>query len=87
LIWNFAHSGLKEIFHHGHSSQVARPLATQCVLRLDVIDNARTIADMRMQGLTVTEQPPSSGVFEMPFMEVRIRFGWNGADATDVDLV
>lgn len=86
MIQNFVHSGLRDLFLHGASTSIPFGIAGPCRQRLFVLDGATCDADIRISGLTVRASLARPGMQEIPFMNRRILFRWNGADADHVDL-
>ena len=50
MIKSFRHKGLAELFDAGVSAKVARDLQERALRRLDALDQARTLTDLRLPG-------------------------------------
>lgn len=86
MILSFSHSGLRDVFFHGFANSIPSGLQGPCRYRLTILNSATCDADIRMSGLTVHASPRNPGVQEIPFMNRRIMFRWNGSDIDDVDF-
>jgi proteic killer suppression protein len=50
MIESFLHKGLKELFEEGKSARVQRALQSRIIRRLDAIDSATSIEDLKVPG-------------------------------------
>jgi toxin HigB-1 len=50
MIRSFRHKGLAELFEVGVSAKVAHDLRRRAIRRLDALDQATTLADLRVPG-------------------------------------
>ena len=55
MIKSFSHKGLKDFFETGSRRGLTSELATRVRVRLDVIDAAKTIADINLPGFRLHE--------------------------------
>lgn len=55
MIKSFRHKGLKDFFETGSKRGITLELATRVRIRLDVIDAAKTIADINLPGFRLHE--------------------------------
>ena len=87
MIRTFRHKGLRELFETGESRRVAQTLRQRALRRLDRIDSARDLAEINVPGFGFH---PLRGKPRRYSVHVNgpwcITFGWDGENATDVDL-
>ncbi len=50
MIKNFRHKGLAELFERGKSRRVQRSLQRRCLRRLEVLDQAESLAELNIPG-------------------------------------
>jgi len=50
MIESFTHKGLRELFEEGKSSKVQKVLAIRIMRRLDAIDSAKSLDDLKVPG-------------------------------------
>lgn len=50
MIESFIHKGLKELFVDGRSARVQRALQSRIIRRLDAIDSAKSMDDLKVPG-------------------------------------
>ena len=50
MIESFVHKGLKELFEEGKSARVQKSLLSRIIRRLDAIDSAKSIEDLKVPG-------------------------------------
>jgi toxin HigB-1 len=50
MIESFVHKGLKELFEDGKSARIQRALHSRIIRRLDAIDSATSIDDLKIPG-------------------------------------
>ena len=50
MIESFIHKGLQELFNDGKSTKVQKVLANRIISRLDVIDSAKSLNDLKVPG-------------------------------------
>jgi proteic killer suppression protein len=50
MIESFAHKGLKELFEDGKSTRVQKTLVSRIIRRLDALDSAKSLADLKIPG-------------------------------------
>jgi proteic killer suppression protein len=55
VIKSFHHKGLKDFFEKGSKHGIASDIATRVRIRLDVIDAAKTVADINLPGFRLHE--------------------------------
>jgi proteic killer suppression protein len=55
VIKSFRHKGLKDFFETGSKRGITSEMATRVRIRLDVIDAAKTIADINLPGFRLHE--------------------------------
>lgn len=55
MIKSFRHKGLKDFFETGSKRGITSEMATRVRIRLDVIDAAKTIADINLPGFRLHE--------------------------------
>ncbi len=87
MIRTFRHKGLRELFETGESRRVAPTLKERVLRRLDRIDAAQDLAEINIPGFGFH---PLRGKPRRYSVHVNgpwcITFGWDGENATDVDL-
>lgn len=50
MLRTFSHKGLRELFEHGSSSRVRTDLQKRLLIRLDVLQRAKTLDALRIPG-------------------------------------
>jgi len=50
MIESFAHKGLKELFEDGKSTRVQKTLVSRIIRRLDALDSAKSLTDLKIPG-------------------------------------
>lgn len=50
MIVSFKHKGLVELFEQGQSRRVRQDLQSRCLRRLEVLDQAETLTDLKVPG-------------------------------------
>ncbi|MEW6186376.1 MAG: type II toxin-antitoxin system RelE/ParE family toxin [Thermodesulfobacteriota bacterium] len=50
MIKSFKHKGLAELFERGHSRQVKQDLQSRSLRRLEVLDQAESLIELKMPG-------------------------------------
>ena len=87
MIKSFRHKGLRNLFVDGRSSKVARSLQERALVRLDAIDNAERLDDLKIPGFDfhgLRGKPKRYSVHvNGPWC---ITFEWMDGDALRVDL-
>jgi len=87
VIRSFRHKGLAELFESGVSAKVRRDLHTRALRRLDALDQAVTLADLRVPGFDFHGLRGSPQRYSLhvngPWC---ITFEWRAGDAWRVDL-
>jgi proteic killer suppression protein len=87
MIKSFRHRGLKELFEGGMSKRVDQRLHARIIRRLDRIDIALDLAEINVPGF---DFHPLRGKPQRYSVHVNgpwcITFGWDGENATEVDL-
>jgi proteic killer suppression protein len=87
VIRSFRHKGLKQLWETGRSGKVADNLQRRALRRLDTLDGAITPNGMNAPGY---DFHPLKGLPPRYAVHVNgrwcIAFGWDGADAIEVDL-
>jgi proteic killer suppression protein len=87
MIKTFKHKGLKQLFEIGSSARVNAQQVGKCLRLMDALDSALLPKDMDFPGFGF------HGLIGKPKRYAvsvngnwRITFGWNGQDATKLDL-
>lgn len=87
MIKNFRHKGLAELFERGSSRRVQRSLQRRCLRRLEVLDQAESLAELNIPGFQF------HGLHGTPMrysIHVNgpwcITFAWQDGEALRVDL-
>ena len=87
MIKNFRHKGLAELFERGKSRRVQRSLQRRCLRRLEVLDQAESLAELNIPGFNF------HGLHGTPVrysIHVNgpwcITFAWQDGEALRVDL-
>jgi proteic killer suppression protein len=87
MVKSFRHKGLRNLFIDGRSSKVARNLQERAIVRLDAIDQAERLDDLRIPGFDfhgLRGKPKRYSVHvNGPWC---ITFEWMDGDALRVDL-
>ena len=87
MIRNFRHKGLAELFERGRSRRVRHDLQARCLRRLEVMDQAESLADPSVPGFNLHRLHGSSERYSIhvngPW---RITFEWTGDEIAQVDL-
>lgn len=87
MIGSFKHKGLKELFETGRWARVPAALRKRIVLRLDALDAAMVLAELRQPGFGLH---PLQGNPQRYAIHVngpwRITFEWDDGKALRVDL-
>jgi proteic killer suppression protein len=88
LIGSFRHKGLEELFFEGHSSKVAPKLARRCLVRLDALNAATSLDDLKVPSFRCH---PLKGFSPKRFAITvngpwRITFSWTADGPAAVDL-
>ena len=88
MIKGFRHKGLKRLFETGERRGVAPELAARLVRQLDVLNRARTTADMNLPGYRLHRlKGDRAGTWSVSVSgNWRVTFRFDGEDAFDVDL-
>lgn len=88
VIRTFRHRGLQTLFETGRSAQIRPDLRARCLRKLDVIDNAATLAELRLPGFAVHPlKGKKVGRFAISVNGPwRITLKWTDGDAYRVDL-
>jgi len=88
VIKSFRHKGLKEFFETGSRRGIASGIATRVRIRLDVIDAAKTIADVNLPGFRLHElKGQRAGTWSIWVSgNQRITFKFIDGHASDVEL-
>ena len=50
MIESFIHKGLKELFEEGKSTKIQKALVSRIIRRLDAIDSAKSLDDLKVPG-------------------------------------
>jgi toxin HigB-1 len=87
MIRGFRHKGLRELFETGRSRKIAPALAARILRRLDRLNVAVDLRELNLPGF---DFHPLRGKPQRHTIHVNgpwcITFGWDGEDATEVDL-
>lgn len=88
MIRSIRHKGLREVFRDGRSAKVPSELEGRIRRRLDVLDQARELADVNLPGYDLHtlqgHQPPRYAIsVNGPW---RITFGWDRGEAIAVKI-
>lgn len=87
MIQSFKHKGLKELFITGHTSKISLVLHKRILRRLDVLDQAKTLDDLKIPGFNFhkLEGKPSRFTFHVN-RPCCLTFGWEDQHANLVDF-
>ncbi len=87
MIKSFRHRGLAELFERGCSRHIQRSIQARCLRRLEVLDQAESLADINVPGFNF------HGLHGVPMrysIHVNgpwcITFAWEEGEALRVDL-
>jgi proteic killer suppression protein len=87
VIHGFLHKGLAELFRSGHSKKVRADLGKRALRRLDALDQAESLEELRIPGFdfhALRGKPKRHSIdVHGPFC---ITFEWADGHATRVDL-
>lgn len=87
MIRNFRHKGLAELFERGRSRRVRHDLQARCLRRLEVMDQAESLADLNVPGFNLHRLHGSPERYSIhvngPW---RITFEWMHDEVAQVDL-
>ena len=88
MIKSFRHKGLKKLFETGERRGVAPELAVRLVRQLDVLNRARSTADMNLPGYRLHRlKGDRAGTWSVSVSgNWRVTFTFEGVDVFDVDL-
>lgn len=88
MIKSFRHKGLKWLFETGERKGVTPELASRLKRQLDVLNSARTTADMNLPGYRLHQLKGNrTGTWSVTVSgNWRVTFKFEGEDAFDVDL-
>jgi len=88
VIKSFRHKGLKRLFETGERRGVAPELANRLRRQLDVLNRARTTADMNLPGYRLHRLKGNrAGTWSVTVSgNWRVTFTFEGEDAFDVDF-
>ena len=88
MIKSFRHKGLKRLFETGDRRGVSGDLADRLLRQLDVLNRARTTADMNLPGYRLHRLKGNrAGTWSVSVSDSwRITFTFEGQDAINVDL-
>jgi proteic killer suppression protein len=88
VIKSFRHKGVKDFFETGSKRGITYEMATRVRIRLDVIDAAKTIADIDLPGFRLHElKGQRAGTWSIWVSgNRRITFNFIEGHAYDVDL-
>ena len=88
MIKSFRHKGLKKLFGTGERRGVAPELAGRLVRQLDVLNRARSTADMNLPGYRLHRlKGDRTGTWSVSVSgNWRVTFTIEGEDVFDVDL-
>ncbi|NJL26823.1 MAG: plasmid maintenance system killer [Thermoanaerobaculia bacterium] len=87
MIRSFRHKGLEELFLNGRSPKIRADLQRRCLLRLDALDQAVALSELRVPGFDFHALRGSPQRYTLhvngPWC---VTFEWEDADAYRVDL-
>ena len=87
MIESFIHKGLKELFDDGKSTKVQKVLVNRIIRRLDAIDSAKSLNDLKVPGFNfhgLQSKPKRYSVHvNGPWC---ITFEWQGENAVKIDF-
>jgi proteic killer suppression protein len=88
VIKSFHHKGLKDFFETGSKRGITSDVATRVRIRLDVIDAAKTVADINLPGFRLHElKGQRAGTWSIWVSgNRRLTFKFTDGHAYDVDL-
>ncbi|MFP4049566.1 MAG: type II toxin-antitoxin system RelE/ParE family toxin [Desulfovermiculus sp.] len=87
MIKSFRHKGLAELFEYGHSSKIRQDLQQRVLRRLDALDKAEALAELKIPGFNfhgLHSKPKRYSIHaNEPWC---ITFEWHDGQALRVDL-
>ena len=87
MIKSFRHKGLAELFEHGRSRKVSHDLHSRALRRLDALDQAESLAELKIPGFNfhgLQGKPKRYSIHvNGPWS---ITFEWEDGDALKIDL-
>ena len=87
MIKSFKHKGLAELFEYGHTRRIRQDLSSRCLRRLEVMDQAEKLADLKIPGFDFHSL---QGVPKRYSIHINgpwtITFEWKKADALRLNL-
>jgi len=87
MIKSFKHKGLAELFEQGSSRKVKQDLQSRALRRLDVLEQAETLADLNLPGFNFHGL---QGVPKRYSLHINgpwcITFEWKDGDALKINL-
>ena len=87
MIRNFRHKGLAELFERGRSRRVRHDLQARCLRRLEVMDQAESLADLNVPGFNLHRLHGSPERYSIQVNGPwRITFEWMRDEVAQVDL-
>ena len=87
VIRSFRHKGLREFFYTGQSRKILRIQNARILILLDILDSAKRPGDMSLPGFHFHKLHGSEERYSVRVSaNWRLTFGWDDADATQVDL-
>lgn len=86
MIASFRHKGLKELFDSGKSASVPADMRKRIIVRLDVLDAAKTLADLNRPGFRLHQLKPSLRWAIDVNGPWRLTFEWRDGTVLALDL-
>lgn len=87
MIKTFRHKGLAKLWNKGKASDVPAELRKRILERLNALDSARSLHDLRVPQYRLHEWKGSPGLWSIDVSgQWRILFRFKDGDAYDVDL-
>lgn len=87
MIKNFKHKGLSELFKNAHSSKVRQDLQSRSLRRLDALEQAESLTDLKVPGFNFHGLQGKPKRYSLhvngPWC---ITFEWEGGAALKIDL-
>ena len=87
MIDSFIHKGLKELFEDGKSNKIQKMMASRILRRLDAIDSAKSLDDLKVPGFNfhgLQGMPKRYSIhINGPWC---ITFEWRGENAFQLNL-
>jgi proteic killer suppression protein len=87
MVGSFRHKGLRELFETGRSARVKPDFTAKCLRILTMLADAKMPQDMNAAGFYFHALHGNPRRYAVKVnRNYRVTFGWNGEEATDIDL-